>query len=190
MLRTQEKLKEILEYWEPRSIEIGTTIDFGEPTCWACGQTWEGRYDKSQETKNSFEILWVKAPLQICHIVPKSLNGADTADNLLLLCKECHDNAPNTSIAEIMIEWVKNSPHYLFREVQKIQDAMKVFLIPEIEHDEFSTIINDPKFKEWISNKTGIHRPQSSYSGIGKKLTASTVVGLAKYYRNTELGKY
>lgn len=49
---------------------------------------------------------WDKVPLQRCHIIPKSLGGLDTADNLFLMCKECHDLAPNTVYRDIFLKWV------------------------------------------------------------------------------------
>lgn len=75
--------KQIVAYWADHVSEAGLSIDFSEAQerCWRCG---------------------CQRSLERCHIVPDSLGGADTASNLVLLCKRCHLDNPNTAGPEIM----------------------------------------------------------------------------------------
>lgn len=76
----------IVEYWASRRDESRLSVDWGdaERLCWRCAQEWR---------------------LQRCHIVPRSLGGADTASNLVLLCGQCHAEAPNVADSEFMWAW-------------------------------------------------------------------------------------
>jgi len=45
--------------------------------------------------------------LERCHIVPHSLGGSAKADNLFLLCGECHQDNPDTIYADLFYRYVK-----------------------------------------------------------------------------------
>lgn len=32
----------VFEYWKKRIFDLGFFIDWGEPSCWACGEFWNG----------------------------------------------------------------------------------------------------------------------------------------------------
>lgn len=93
-------IKDIIEYWmnSPKYAngdEVGMAIDQADldvdgGRCWRCGTT-----------KN----------IQRCHIIPHSQEGKDEPSNLLLLCRDCHNDAPNVSnaTAEDFFNWMKNS---------------------------------------------------------------------------------
>ncbi|WP_420646044.1 HNH endonuclease [Vibrio parahaemolyticus] len=91
MKREVIDIGEVVEYWRDKPNSFGALIDINEPTCWSCGQPWEGRHDV---LRGSYLRGWRKAPLQICHVIPKSLGGDEHPSNLVLMCKECHDLAP------------------------------------------------------------------------------------------------
>lgn len=69
---------------------------------------------------------WDKVPLQRCHIIPKSLGGTDTVDNLFLMCKECHDLAPNTPSRTAFLKWVSKQ-HWTVRKFDKINSELSTF---------------------------------------------------------------
>ena len=79
--------EQIVAYWADHVSEAGLSIDFSEAQerCWRCG---------------------CQRSLERCHIVPDSLGGVDTASNLVLLCKRCHLDNPNTADPEIMWDWL------------------------------------------------------------------------------------
>lgn len=45
--------------------------------------------------------------LEIAHVIPHSVGGSDDIENLVILCKECHLEAPNTTSVEFFHEWLQ-----------------------------------------------------------------------------------
>ena len=95
--------QDIIEYWMDspnyaNGDEVGMAIDQADldedgGRCWRCGTT-----------KN----------VQRCHIIPHSQGGGDEPSNLLLLCRDCHNDAPNVSnaTAEDFFNWMKIFYYY------------------------------------------------------------------------------
>lgn len=178
---------EIFNYWKDKISEMGIFIDRGEPSCWACGFHYDDKYDLKKGDAPLETILecWNNIPLQRCHIVPRSLEGKDTVDNLFLLCRECHDLAPNTIYPEIFLEWAKNQCSYK-REMFRVNQAMDSFGIAGEDKERIACVFDDKAFKEWMRGKSGLHWPQSNYASRSYRVTPSTLIGLAKYYINCE----
>ena len=84
------KHKDLVDYWSSRVYEgdLGTDWDEGHKRCWRCGDTYR---------------------LERCHIIPKSLDGSNTPDNLVLLCNKCHIEAPDINDSEVMFDWIKRT---------------------------------------------------------------------------------
>jgi len=99
------------------------------------------------------------------------------------MCKECRDLAPNTSIPEIFFQWARKQ-NFAERYVYQIQQCMKDFGIPEELYVTLNEISQTEEFKEFLSKHAGLHRSQSGYSDLGRRLTASTWYGLLFYYYN------
>lgn len=80
-------ISEIVDYWAPRIDECDLSVDWSEAEeyCWNCGSPKE---------------------LTRCHIVPHSLGGADKPSNYVLLCRACHEEAPNVADPRIMWDWL------------------------------------------------------------------------------------
>jgi hypothetical protein len=57
---------QIFDHWKDRLLEIGIFIDWGEPSCWACGFRYSGKYDVRSSDASWAEILdcWQRMPLQ------------------------------------------------------------------------------------------------------------------------------
>jgi 5-methylcytosine-specific restriction endonuclease McrA len=180
---------EIFLHWKDRLGELGLFVDWGEPSCWACGFHYDDKYDvpSPQVTLERIVQCWERIPLQKCHIVPKSLGGADTADNLFLMCRECHDRAPNTPFPEIFFEWARAQSSSR-RESAKIEEALRSLSVPEDMRNVIEAALNSPEFGSWVSGKIGLHWPQSNYPSRSSRLTPATLIGLAKRYL-TERGK-
>jgi hypothetical protein len=181
---TLPKKSEIFDYWKARLHKHGILIDWGEPDCWACGFHYGSKYDIRTSDAGMEKIFrcWDKVPLQRCHIIPKSLGGTDGVANLFLMCRECHDAAPNTPFQDIFLEWAKNQSH-LLREDEKIKSAMRSFgLDATTDLAKIEGIIHTEQFKSWLGDKVGLHRPQSKYAPTSSRLTPSTIVGLAVRY--------
>lgn len=88
-------IAEIVRHWANRQSESALSLDWAEAhmLCWRCAH---------------------KRQLQRCHIVPRSLGGPDTPSNLVLLCGQCHAEAPNVADPEFMWVWLRAHavPHY------------------------------------------------------------------------------
>jgi len=82
---------QIVNYWASRVDESDLGVDWCDALdrCWRC----------AIETKR----------LERCHIIPKSLGGADDKSNLILLCKRCHREGPNVKDKNFMWEWIKKT---------------------------------------------------------------------------------
>jgi hypothetical protein len=179
---------EIFDYWKSRLSGHGILIDWGEPGCWACGFHYGDKYD-IRSSNAAWDVIfrcWDRMPLQRCHIIPRSLGGSDTPDNLFLMCRECHDHAPNTPFPEIFFEWARAQSHFK-RESEKIRTALAWFGLGESDMPRVERVMKSGAFRDWVSGKFGIHRPQSNYAATSSRLTSATMVGLVVHYmRNVD----
>jgi hypothetical protein len=175
---------QIFDHWKDRLPGLGITIQWGQPGCWACGFHYGARYGIKRPDTGWHEILrcWDNIPLQRCHIVPRSLGGTNEVANLFLMCRECHDLAPNTSILEIFFEWA-HAQDWDARESARILAALEAFGVHSTNYYDFNEVIISDEFTSWMSTKFGLHRPQSNYAPVSSRLTPATLVGLAVHYR-------
>lgn len=173
----------ILNYWKAKLHLKDILIDWGEPSCWACGWGWNGRYDIQSPKATWEQILkaWEKAPLQRCHILPRSLNGSDDVSNLFLMCRECHDLAPNTTNIEFFLKWASEQS-WLTRSMAKLKVEINLFGTTEDKIESLNSVIKSESFKRWSSVNMGIHFPQSGYSSPMSRITASSVLGVLLKY--------
>lgn len=98
---------EIAQHWAAspdRSTYAPRMYDLGEPCCFACG--WYSEY----WDKHTAQASWERATLERAHIVPASMGGPDTAENLVLLCGPCHKEAPDWPDPAEMVHWLADRP--------------------------------------------------------------------------------
>jgi len=81
-------IEEIADYWGNHSDECGLSVDWidAKSLCWRCAH---------------------KRKLQRCHIIPRALGGSEDPSNLVLLCAQCHSEAPNVNDSEFMWVWLR-----------------------------------------------------------------------------------
>ena len=170
---------EILVYWKDWLIEYG--FDINEPTCWACGTWWDDKYDIKKVYASMEEIKehWNRAPLQRCHIIPKSLGGSDDVSNLFLMCSECHDLAPDTTSREMFFKWV-NTQNWLKRKFDRLKDALDSFGLNEKDVEELAVTLATMKDKKVLSEKMGIHFNQN---GKGSEFSISSFIAAILEYQ-------
>ncbi|WP_436210545.1 HNH endonuclease [Bradyrhizobium sp. LjRoot220] len=132
---------EIFEYWKGRLRGLGCRIDWAEPGCWACGFRYGTRYDVKGSQAGWDKVLrcWNSIPLQRCHIVARSLGGTNDISNLFLMCRECHDLAPNTSFPEIFFEWA-SAQSWDARESAKLSAAFDAFGVSGVALEDFAEV--------------------------------------------------
>lgn len=164
----------VIEYWYKNIPDYSQYFDIGEPICWACGKPVSIRFDNKNPNATEEECfkIWDKVGhLQVCHIIPKALGGSDALSNLFLMCKECHELAPDTSYPDIFFKWVEEQ-NYVIREADKLIKELEVFNL-NIE-DLTLQIADTEDFHKFLLTNCGIHR--SIYGGT--KIKKSTIAGL------------
>lgn len=157
-------VKEIAEYWKNNISCCETELMFdwsdAEFCCWACG------FDKRKY-------------LQRCHIIPHALGGKDVPENYVLLCGDCHEEAPNVNNSTAMWDWLKEikntSPSMGLPMALGMMSALNKFGVEKLvklltEHDP-----TGEKYNKMFKN-IGTH-------GF-RKLTSSSI-----YYALVELEK-
>lgn len=102
--------REIVGYWAEHMDECGLSVDWAEAEklCWRCAQP---------------------RLLQRCHIVPRALGGSDDVSNLILLCGQCHAEAPNVSDPEFMWTWLRAHAAVLYGTYWYIRGVREYELI-------------------------------------------------------------
>jgi 5-methylcytosine-specific restriction endonuclease McrA len=177
---------EVFEHWKDKPRRFGLLIDWGEPSCWACGFHYGTKYDIMRADATWSEVLkkWNEMPLQRCHIVPRSLGGSDDADNLFLMCRECHDLAPNTTVPEVFFEWARAQSSWK-RDGERIDSAFEAFGIVDADKEALLKLMGSEHFRSWSAGRIGLHRPQSNYPSTLFRLTPTTRIGLAAHYRRS-----
>lgn len=178
------KKSQIVEHWLDWLDK--NALDWGEPTCWACKRFWGVKYDVERNDMQLSEMVkcWDKVnQLERCHIIPRQFGGSDTVDNLFLMCRECHDKAPNTKSRELFLRWAKQQC-WVSNMLLMIESEMKTFGL-ENKVDEILEITKDPfqnDFQE-IKDNLGLHFNKRH----GNKLNISTfMAAVASYIQNQE----
>lgn len=86
---------EIVDYWSEHQDECDLSVYWAEAEklCWRCAH---------------------QRNLQRCHIIPRSLGGDESPSNLVLLCAQCHSEAPNVADPDFMWVWIRAhaTPYY------------------------------------------------------------------------------
>ena len=85
--QNKTSISQIVDYWAPRIDECDLSVDWSEAEeyCWNCGSPKD---------------------LTRCHIVARSLGGQDIPSNYVVLCRKCHEEAPNVDDPRIMWDWL------------------------------------------------------------------------------------
>jgi len=110
MKAVRPRVVDILTHWKDWLLDH--SFDLGWPTCWACRNGWNGKYDVfGWTTLEEAAKAWEKAPLIRCHIVPESLGGPTNPSNMFLLCQDCHDRAPDTSSVDAFMKWAESQDY-------------------------------------------------------------------------------
>lgn len=162
----------IAAYWAEQEIEgdplvekINYSIsgDWGEPSCWACGlgpslftpfvQSAEDVDYRDYE--RSIYKCWNRAKfLERCHIIPDSRGGSNCASNLLLLCKECHKEAPDCANPKFMKIYVINRKSRFLQEYDFVQNFVNQLGIPEAKMNEIVSFCTSEENREKYSRYT------------------------------------
>ncbi len=94
-------------------------VDLGEPFCFACRNRysdWDFANAEPSKQHKGLKALykhWDTLPLERAHIIPISRGGSNRLRNFVLLCNNCHREAPDVIDSFIMLKWLQNRKPFL-----------------------------------------------------------------------------
>lgn len=97
----------ITKYWQGKHYDgdLMFSWESAEECCWNCGQ--QNKYTER------------------AHIVAHSLGGSNNPENFVLLCKSCHNEAPDTSEPNDIWDWIKkNKTPFGFPQTYTLERAL------------------------------------------------------------------
>lgn len=134
--RSMPPKSRIAEYWlgteegRSRLPDNAALIDFGEPSCFACGAMAAAPDEPPVLWK-----VWNRAGLlERCHLVPRALGGPDTCKNLVLLCRACHHDAPDVADPQYMLDWIARRESQFNRWQKAMEEAIEAAGLTEVFH--------------------------------------------------------
>lgn len=168
--------------------------DWGEPCCWACGRPaikdeellrfFNEHPDSSGSEffKKLYDLKSLKSKLNRCHIRPNALGGADSPENLFLMCEECHHLSPDTTNVAAFFRWVYDrkqkyvlgtlNPRETFRLIdEELSRRGLPPLMKCIEVAKQPYVMSD--INEFLNNSIGTHG--------GKVSESSMIVGITDW---------
>tara|TARA_R110000782_G_C14523538_1_gene381391 strand:+ start:42 stop:524 length:483 start_codon:yes stop_codon:yes gene_type:complete len=154
--------KKILEYHYKNTDEcvLGCDADEWHHRCWRCG------YIRN---------------LERCHIIPKSLGGKNTPDNYVLLCNDCHQEAPNVKDETFMFEWIENTCISTYNTFWDLRNIFQETLKECSTHFGHGNKLNKSS-KEWAYNEFIKKLGKKKYYLIGKN--GENFINSLKYINN------
>jgi len=190
----------IAEYWASQQIEDNPLVekinrsiswDWQEPSCWACGLTpltaMRGQTADEIDYREGEKLFtcWNRARfLEKCHIIPESRGGSSDPKNLLLLCKECHREAPDSINPMFMTSFVVNRGSRLAEECSLIKKLIGQHgLTSDIMSEMYKYCEeNKEEYDKYIFEHTLIGVNRFGAPGF-KKITEGLAAMIDFYYR-------
>lgn len=99
-------VRRCVDYWSALICESDTGVDWcdAHDRCWRCG---------------------AQRLLQKCHIVAKQFGGSGAESNIVPLCAECHDEAPDVTDPNEMWRWIRETKPLCYGTL-KLERAMEI----------------------------------------------------------------
>jgi len=88
--KPQKWIENCISYWSGLVFEQDIGVDWSDAhyRCWRCGSA---------------------RSLQKCHVVARQFGGSDHHSNIVPMCAECHDEAPDVTDSQEMWRWIKET---------------------------------------------------------------------------------
>ena len=133
---TKQWIADAIGYWSERVYEGDIGVDWSEADtrCWRCG---------SERT------------LQRCHIVAKQFDGAEGPENIIPLCRMCHDEAPDVTDPSEMWRWVKETRSQFYGTLSA-ERAIAIVIARGVDISRF-----DVRALQEAGEQIGVHFMQS-----------------------------
>jgi 5-methylcytosine-specific restriction endonuclease McrA len=160
----------IAEYWlgtregRDRLPQNAALVDLGEPHCFACG--WPAT-DPNEPPR--IWSVWNKARLERSHLVPRMLGGADSPGNLVLLCPDCHRDAPDVGDPTYMLAWITRRESRFVRWRRAIEEAIDAAgLRSDLESLSFDDVRGSDTVVNGLAQTwTGLHGSRIADATVG-----------------------
>ena len=172
---TKAKHAKIVTYWFSRVYEGDMAVDESEAheLCWRCAE---------------------KRLLEMSHIIPKSLGGGLGPENLVLLCKQCHKENPNTSDRTAMWAWLKAAKRiprgqFWLRRAEEEHERMYgrkplIYSVDDFPYYKASAEfgkVTKTKIRSYFANLKKAFRPKDAIAHFGEgRINTSTIAALLK----------
>lgn len=118
---------EIAKYWSspqgrarwPGNRAVG---DSAEPARFACGY-----FAKAWDTSGPGILAWndARGGLERAHLIADSQGGEDSPANLILLCPDCHRDAPMTNNEHDMFTWCERREYFMARRARRLAEELQ-----------------------------------------------------------------
>jgi hypothetical protein len=161
---------QIFEHWMEWLDRRG--MDWGEPCCWACKRDFNIKYDLNKPSATREDIIknWERVPLQRCHIIARQFGGEDIPENLFLMCKSCHDRAPNTKSREAFLDWVERQDYTALVQEDIMRELRNFELLDRI--GDVNEMLADRELMKRFFSNSGFHMNQARG---GSEITLSSI---------------
>lgn len=139
-------VRRCVDYWSELICESDIGVDWWDAheRCWRCG---------------------AKRSLQKCHIVARQFGGGDAESNIIPLCPECHDEAPDVTDTNEMWRWIQETKPMCYGTL-KLERALGVCRQRGVDLGNFCKVRFDAAME-----KVGLHLMQN---GTGCRIKASS----------------
>ena len=146
-VNTKAWITACVSHWSRLVPETEVGVDWADAhdRCWRCGS---------------------KRSLQRCHIVARQFSGADDYSNIVPLCAECHDEAPDVTDASEIWRWIKETKPTCY-ETLKAERALAICKNRGVNIENFDV----QKFKSAMDG-VGLHLMQNR---TGCRIKSSSV---------------
>lgn len=107
--------RQVHRYWclerHDLAVRLFGQVDVGEPSCYGCGWWCEDFID---DDTNRWH-------LERAHLIDRCRDGLDGAQNLVLLCRDCHRSMPSFGPGSeaMAMAWVATQPNWLARVTEQ-----------------------------------------------------------------------
>lgn len=147
-MKSQAWIRSCVQYWSQVHCESDVGVDWSdaEDRCWRCGS---------------------KRTLQKCHIVAKQFGGEQVTENLIPLCAECHDEAPDVTDPSEMWRWIKETKPMTYGTL-KFERALSCCRDRGVDLSNF----DKDRFEKIMEDHVGLHLMQN---GTGCKIKWSSI---------------
>ncbi len=160
MNKQKNWVKQCWDFHSCRISELDVAVDWADfehegNRCWCCGHS----------TRS----------LQKCHIVPRALGGSSQYSNIIPLCAQCHDRAPDTDDYFAMFEWIKSEQNPLSG-----LGAGRAYAYYELTLSELRTaqidlsMLHVPKFVRYLKEAFDSASLHFNQSGAGSTFSEGT----------------